>query len=147
MPPSFLCRPASTILACLGAALALALAPGVAHAQASRASTIVTMQLPSSATPVKGWSVQRGLLGRPIYDDGGEQIGTVIDLVVTSAAAPFVLIIGVGGHAEIGGHAVALPFAAVTDRKGLLHLPGASQASLKAMPRFSYDSAVIVRSR
>lgn len=72
-------------------------------------------------------------------DDHDKQIGTIIDLVVTTAAAPYVLIIGGGGHFEIGGHAVALPCDAVVERNGLLHLAGASQASLKAMPRFTYE--------
>ena len=123
--------------ACLFVALGIVHAR--ADAQAAGTGATVSVTLPSAAAPVTGWSVQHGLLGRPLMDDHDKQIGTVIDLVVTSAAGPYVLIIGVGGHFEVGGHAVALPRAAVVERKGLLHLAGASQASLKAMPSFSYE--------
>lgn len=95
---------------------------GNATAQPAVTGNIVSVKLSSSAPAVKGWSVQRDLLGRPLVGDHNNQIGTVIDLLVTTAAEPFVLLIGVGGNFEIGGHAVTLPRNAVVERDGLLHL-------------------------
>lgn len=128
--------------------LAFAFAANQASAQQPGTSAIVNMTLPSSAEPVQGWSIRHGLLGRPVYASaGGKQIGSVIDVVVTSAAAPYVLVIGVGGFVEIGGHAVAVPIADVVEQEGLLIFPGATRASLKAMPRFTYSKATMQRAQ
>ena len=118
---------------------------GQARAQAAGTQAVVAMTLPGSAAPVLGWSIAHGLLGRPIVDDRNKQIGTVVDVVVKDGAAPYVLVIGVGGRFEIGGHMVAVALGDVAEQAGLLHLPGASQASLKALPRFGYGSAALRR--
>ncbi|WP_373986965.1 PRC-barrel domain-containing protein [Duganella sp. BuS-21] len=113
--------------------------PGLANAQQPGKAAVVSMTLSESSGAVQGWSVRRGLFGRAVYASiNGKQIGTVIDLVVTSAAAPYVLIIGPGGAIQIGGHAVAVPLDKVLEQAGVLILPGATRASLKAMPRFTY---------
>lgn len=95
-----------------------------------------------------GWSIRHGLLGRPVYASvGGKQIGSVIDVVVTSVAAPYELVIGVGGFLEIGGHAVAAPLADVVEQEGLFIFPGATRASLRAMPRFTYSKGMMQRAQ
>lgn len=119
-----------------------------ASAQQPGTSAVVSMTLPSSAEPVQGWSVKHGLLGRPVYASaGGKQIGMVLDLVVTSATAPYVLVIGVGGFVEIHDHAVAVPLEAVVEQEGVLVFPGATRASLKAMPRFTYSRGIMQRAQ
>ena len=128
-------------LAIPGLVLSLGLAHGLTYAQQAGGRAIVSVTLPPSLLVVTGWSVKQGLLGRPLVDDRDKQIGTVIDLVVTVGAAPYILIIGVGGHLDVRGHAVALPRDAVVERDGLLHLPGASYASLQALPKFTYEPA------
>ncbi|MDQ2823079.1 MAG: PRC-barrel domain-containing protein [Pseudomonadota bacterium] len=141
---TFTSRRAATT-ACM---LAFLFASSQAGAQQTGTSATVNMTLPSSAEPVSGWSIKHGLLGRPVYASaGGKQIGSVIDVVVTSAAAPYVLVIGVGGFVEIGGHAVAVPIADVVEQNGLLIFPGATRASLKAMPRFTYSKAAVQRAQ
>jgi sporulation protein YlmC with PRC-barrel domain len=119
-----------------------------ACAQQPGTAAVVTMTLPGSAEPVQGWSIRHGLLGRPIYASaGGKQIGTVLDVIVTSSAAPYVLVIGAGGFIELHGHAVAVPMDAVVEQGGLLIMPGATRASLKAMPRFTYAKATVQRAQ
>lgn len=131
--------------ACMFVAL---LASGHASAQQAGASAFVSMTLPSSSEPVQGWSVKHGLLGHPVYASaGGKQIGTVLDLVVTSAAAPYVLVIGVGGFVGMNDHAVAVPLEDVVEREGVLVFPGATRASLNAMPRFTYSGATMQRAQ
>lgn len=133
-------------LALAALVLGVLAAGGPASARQPGTSAVVSMALPSSAEPVQGWSVKRGLLGRPVYaSDGGKQIGTVVDLVITPAAAPYVLVIGVGGFVELKGHAVAVPLDDVVEQGGLLIFPGATRASLKAMPRFTYANSTMQR--
>ena len=137
-------RPLTSVAFMLG----VLFASGQASAQQPGTAAVVSMTLPSSAEPVKGWSVKRGLLGRPVYASAeGKQIGTVVDLVVTLAAAPYVLVIGVGGFVEIGGHEVAVPLDDVVEQGGLLIFPGATRASLKAMPLFPYSNATMQRAQ
>jgi len=139
-----LLRPLASLAFILGALCA----PGLAAAQDAGSSAVVSMTLPSSAAPVQGWSIRHGLLGRPVYaSPGGKQIGTVLDVVVTQAPSPYVLVIGAGGFIEVGGHAVAVPLDAVEEEGGLLILPGATRASLKAMPAFTYSKATIQRAQ
>lgn len=136
---------AAAFSACL---LGTLFASSQAGAQQPGTAAVVTMTLPAAAEPVQGWSMRLGLLGRPVYaSPDGKQIGTVLDVIVTSAAAPYVVIIGVGGFLEIGGHAVALPRDDLVEQGGVLVLPGASRASLKAMPRFTYSIAAIERAQ
>lgn len=70
----------------------LLLGMGIAHsnarAQAAGTSATVSVQLTTGAVPVTGLSVSRGLLGRPLMDDHSIQIGTIIDLVVTTRISP-----------------------------------------------------------
>jgi len=123
-------------------ALCVLFAAVQANAQQPGTGAVVSMSLSSSPMPVEGWSVKRGLLGRPVYTSAdGKQIGTILDLVVISAEAPYVLIIGAAGAMNIGGHAVAVPLAEVVEQGGVLTLPNATRATLKAMPRFTYSNA------
>jgi hypothetical protein len=137
--------PSRTVLAA-ACMLAFLLASGQTQAQQAGASSIVNMTLSSSAEPVQGWSITHGLLGRPIYASArGKQIGTVTDVVVTSCPAPYVLVIAVGGFIDIGGHAVAVSTADLVEQGGQLIFPGATRASLKAMPRFTYSTGSMQR--
>jgi len=127
--------------------IGLFLSSGGIHAQPEGVTRVATFTLPASPELMMGWSVKRSFLGRSVYDDGGKQIGTIVDLLVTSDVDPYVLVIGVGGSLEIGGHAVAVPLGHVVDRQGLLSLPGATRASLKEMPRLSYLKPTVWRAR
>lgn len=119
-----------------------------ADAQPPGAADAVSLTLPSSGEQVQGWSVKHGLLGRPVYDSAkGKQIGTVIDLVITQAATPYVLVIDASGSIGIGGHAVAVPRESFVEQAGQLILPGATRASLKTMPTFTYSHATMERAR
>lgn len=139
-----LCLPLTMAALLLGALFASA----QADAQPAGAADVVSLILPSSGEQVQGWSVKHGLLGRPVYDSPkGKQIGTVIDLVITQAAAPYVLVIDASGSIGIGGHAVAVPREAFVELAGQLILPGATRASLKAMPTFTYSHATMERAR
>lgn len=126
----------------------LLIAPIHARAQLPGTGAVVSMRLSAAEKPVQGWSIKHGLLGRAVYASAeGKQIGTVLDVVVTSAASPFVLIVGAAGSLSIGGHSVAVPLVDMVEQGGVLILPNATRSSLKAMPRFTYSKAAIHRAQ
>ncbi|MGK5081243.1 PRC-barrel domain-containing protein [Janthinobacterium sp. HLX7-2] len=140
-------RAAGMLLRMAALLLATAALHGDASAQAAGTTAVVSVTLSRSAEPVLGWSVQRGLLGRIVYGEQGQKIGKVEDVVVISAPAPYVLVISVGGFVGLGKHVVAIPLDDVLEQGGRLVLPGASKATLKALPVFTYSSMMMLRSQ
>ena len=101
-------------------------------------STIVGVSVVEANRVAMGWSVKKGILGKTVYNDSGEKVGKVDDLIIAPDRAVSYLIIGVGGFVGIGRHDVAIPAMQVKDIGGRLVIPGASKAIVEAMPRFDY---------
>jgi hypothetical protein len=92
---------------------------------------------------VKGWSVQRDLLGKPVMNDQKERIGKIVDLIITPSAdvtVPFAsyAIVGVGGFLGVGRNDVAIPMERLQLTGNELILPGATKDALKVLPKFEY---------
>lgn len=87
----------------------------------------------------KGWSIKEDLLGKEVYNDNNESIGTIEDLLVTREKAISYAIVGVGGFLGIGRHDVAVPVSSMTMTDARVTLPGATEESLKEMPAFEYE--------
>ena len=86
-----------------------------------------------------GWSVKRQVLGKTVYNDGGDAIGRVEDVIVAPNKAISYAIIGAGGFLGMGRHDVAIPVSQMKESAdGKFTLPGASKDALKAMPPFEY---------
>jgi sporulation protein YlmC with PRC-barrel domain len=85
-----------------------------------------------------GWSVRRQVLGRTVYNDNGEAIGKVDDIIVGPDKAISYAIIGAGGFLGIGKHDVAIPVSQMKENNGKFVLAGATKDALKAMPPFEY---------
>jgi len=96
------------------------------------------------ANTTSEWRADKALLGEAVYSDTGERIGTVGAVVITAGRMVSHLVIGVGEYVGTGRHDVAIPVAAVIERRNGLVLPGVTKASLRAMPAFAYapDNAV-----
>ena len=58
-----------------------------------------------------GWSVKKTLMGKTIYNDVGQKIGTVEDLIVSPERNVSYVIVGAGGLVGVGRHDVAIPVA------------------------------------
>src|SRR5262245_10077123 len=56
-----------------------------------------------------GVSAKNQLLGKPVYNDVGDKIGVIEDIIVTPERSVSVAIIGVGGFLGLAGHNVAIP--------------------------------------
>jgi sporulation protein YlmC with PRC-barrel domain len=88
----------------------------------------------------RGWSAKKKIMGKPVYNDQNQKIGTVDDLIITPDKSVSYAIIGVGGFLGIGKHDVAIPANQLKEEHGKLILPGATKETLKAMPKFEYTA-------
>jgi sporulation protein YlmC with PRC-barrel domain len=92
---------------------------------------------------ILGWSAKKDLLGKNVYNDQKEKIGTIDDLIISPAkdaklpAASFA-IVGVGGFLGLGKNDVAVPMEQFKLVNNQLTLPGATKDALKALPKFEY---------
>jgi len=110
---------------------------GTAEAQVA-GSTTVGISVTDLTQVAMGWSVKKTLLGKTVYNELGERIGNVADLIIAPDRNVSYLIVGAGGFIGIGRHDVAIPIAQIQDKGGRLVIPGATKGIVKAMPRFDY---------
>src|SRR5271167_3829860 len=85
-----------------------------------------------------GWSAKRQVLGKTIYNDSGDGIGKVDDIIVAPDKAVSYAIIGAGGFLGVGKHDVAIPVSQLKQSDGKFVLAGATKEVIKAMPPFEY---------
>jgi sporulation protein YlmC with PRC-barrel domain len=121
------------------AALAIVLATPI-HAQVA-GSTTVGVEVTELSDVALGWSVKRQILGRNVYNESGERVGKVDDLIVTPDKALSFAIIGAGGFVGFGHHDIAIPVNLFQRHNGRLVLAGATKEAIKAMPNFEYSAA------
>jgi sporulation protein YlmC with PRC-barrel domain len=85
-----------------------------------------------------GWSVKKSILDKTVYNDAGEKVGNVEDLIISPDRRVSYLIIGAGGFLGIGRHDVAIPATQIQDTGTKLVMHGATKAAIKSMPQFDY---------
>ena len=111
------------------------------HAEVVGASVIgVTV---SEVTDIAtGWSVKKSIMSKPIYNELGDKIGTVDDLIIAPNKSLSYAIIGAGGFLGMGKYNVAIPVTQINEINGKMVLKGATKESIKAMPQFEYASNI-----
>lgn len=114
-----------------------AIAAGPASAQVAGSTTIGVTTTEVSQVAL-GWSAKKNLLGKTVYNDAGDKVGTVQDLIVTPDKSLSYMIIGAGGFIGLGRHDVAIPVGQIQLQGGRLVMPKASKELVKAMPAFEY---------
>jgi sporulation protein YlmC with PRC-barrel domain len=87
-----------------------------------------------------GWSTKRQVLGKKVFNDNGETVGKIDDIIVAPDKAVSYAIIGAGGFLGVGRHDVAIPVSQLKEDSGKFILAGASKEAVKAMPEFEYAS-------
>uniref|UniRef100_UPI003F4F7413 PRC-barrel domain-containing protein n=1 Tax=Caballeronia sp. LjRoot34 TaxID=3342325 RepID=UPI003F4F7413 len=106
-------------------------------AQVAGAQTIGT-----SATQVQiivnGWSVNKSLLGKPIFNDHGERVGVLHDIIVAPDDAISYAIIAAHQFIGVSEHDVAVPINQLDYAGGKLVWAGATRDAVKAIPKFEY---------
>jgi len=117
--------------------------PLVAQAQVAGGTTAVGVNVTESTQLAMGWSAKKSILGKTVYNESGDKVGKVEDLIVSPDRNVSFLIVGAGGFIGIGRHDVAVPVSQVTSQSGRLVMAGATKDIVKAMPTFNYsdDSA------
>ena len=86
-----------------------------------------------------GWSVRKDIIGKTVYNESDERVGTIEDLIVSPDSAVSFAIVGAGGFAGVGRHDVAIPVQQIQVMDdGRFVLPGATTDAIKALPRFQY---------
>jgi len=134
----------SPILSCLaammltGTALAAQKSPADNPPVAGTSTGVIGVTVEESVVVANGWSVKKHLLGRPVYNDKGERLGKVEDIIVTSDKSLSFAIIGAGGFLGIATHDVAIPINQIKFEHDRFLLPGATKEVIRAMPEFHY---------
>lgn len=111
---------------------------GPVAAQVAGGTTSISMV--ESTRLAMGWSVKKTLMGKALYNDNDQKLGTVDDLIISPDKSVSYVIVGAGGFLGLGQHDVAIPVTQVEERQGKLVVRGATRESLKAMPTFEYVS-------
>jgi sporulation protein YlmC with PRC-barrel domain len=86
---------------------------------------------------INGVSAKRQLLGQKVYNDQGEMVGKIDDLILTKKVVTYA-IVGAGGFLGLGTHDVAIPASKFLRDEDRIVLPDASKEALRSMSRFEY---------
>lgn len=128
-----------TSIFALGVALAIAASPALAQTSTSPAqrSPSATSQ-PSRATmPSDIQSMKVGdLVGKSVYDDKGERIGEVDDVVVNKSTKQTAAVIGVGGFLGIGERKAAVPVSELKVQGDKIVGSGLTKDAVKSMSEY-----------
>ena len=86
----------------------------------------------------KGWSAKKHLLGKPVYSDKNDKIGSIEDVIISPDKTASFAIIGTGGFVGLDRHDVAIPFSQIELTGNRVVLPGATKDAVRALPEFQY---------
>ncbi|HVP68036.1 MAG TPA: PRC-barrel domain-containing protein [Anaeromyxobacteraceae bacterium] len=76
------------------------------------------------------------LIGAPVYNDKGQKIGKVKDLIIKTDGTLSFAILDVGGFLGVGAHHVAIRVSQFTSVKPKIVLPSATKEALEHLPEF-----------
>jgi sporulation protein YlmC with PRC-barrel domain len=84
-----------------------------------------------------GWRAS-DIIGAKVYDDAGEDIGKLEDMIITNSGTVPYAVVSVGGFLGMDAHHVVVAASALelVDKKLTLH--GATKETLKALPNFTF---------
>ncbi len=126
-----------SIMILSGAALFATALTGPTFSQGAPQTVTLT-----SVDPVKlttGYRTSK-VVGSSVVNEANETIGKIDDLIVTpSDKVPFA-VLSVGGFLGMGAKSVVVPFSSIQVKDKKMVLPGATKASLGALPAFTYNA-------
>ena len=112
-------------------------APTISHAQVA-GSTVVGVSVTEMREVSKGWSAKRQILGKPVFNDKDERIGSIDDMIIAPDKTVSYAIVNAGGFIGLTKHDVAIPVSQLKLADKKLVLAGATKEALKASPPFEY---------
>ena len=80
------------------------------------------------------------IIGTPVYNEQGEKVGDIDDLIVTPDRTLSYAIVSVGGFLGLVGRLIAIPVEQIRAERDKLILPRATKEELKKVPEFQYAS-------
>jgi sporulation protein YlmC with PRC-barrel domain len=101
-------------------------------------STVIGVTVEEQKVVAMGWSAKKHILGKGVYNNVNERIGSVDDLIITPDRSVSYAIVGTGGFLGIDRHDIAIPVGQFKIEGEKLMLPGATKDTLKALPKFEY---------
>ena len=122
----------------LGVFTSLVIAAGAVDAVAQTAGSMISVSTIELRELATGWSAKKQILGKGVYNDAGDKVGDINDLIVTPDKAVSYAIVGVGGFLGVGEHEIAVPVGQLKQQEGKIVLAGATKDALKAAPKFEY---------
>lgn len=116
-----------------------------AQAQVAGSTTTVGVSMAESTKLAMGWSVKKTILGKTVYNDQNQKVGTVVDLIISPDRDVSYAIVGAGGFIGMGRHDVAIPVSQIQNEGGKLIMPGATKDVVKSLPSFVYANNTVTR--
>jgi|SRR5258706_5580123 sporulation protein YlmC with PRC-barrel domain len=92
----------------------------------------------TSTAILEGWSVRKSILNKPVYNENGQRVGVIHDIIVAPDHAVSFAIIAANQFLGVSHHDVAIPIEQLDFVDGKLTLAGATKAAIKALPEFQY---------
>jgi sporulation protein YlmC with PRC-barrel domain len=125
-------------LRCLALATVIGTASLGAHAQVAGTQPL-SVTVEQSQALLQGWSTKKSILGKTVYNDKNEKIGSIKDLVIAPDATVSAAIVSTSGFLGVATHDVAVPISSLDIRSGNFYLAGATKEALKNTPEFEYN--------
>lgn len=98
----------------------------------------IGLSVQEEAIVAKGWSSKKDLIGKAVYNDKGEKVGKVEDIIIAPDKSASMAIVGAGGFVGLDKHDVAIPFQQLQMEGKKIVLPGATKDAIKSLPAFEY---------
>ena len=127
----------SVLASCFSGALAISI--GVVQAQIA-GTTTVGVEVSALQELAVGWSARKQILGRSVFNEMGERLGAVDDLIIAPDRALSFAIVGAGGFIGLLRHDVAIRVEQIHLRSGRLVVYGATKQVISALPPFEYST-------
>ncbi|GIL38712.1 PRC-barrel domain-containing protein [Roseiterribacter gracilis] len=120
-----------------GAAIALAMSAGAAHAADLTPQTITSLKIDATSVQ-QGWRASK-VIGATVKNDADETIGKIDDLIVGRSDQVLYAVVGVGGFLGVGEKNVVVPYRLFRYGEKVVILPGGTKDALKNLPKFEYQ--------
>jgi hypothetical protein len=85
-----------------------------------------------------GLSARKQILGHLVFNEQGDTVGKVDDLIVAPDTSVTFAIVGVGGFLGVKRHHVAIPVDEFKPQNDGFLLAGATREAIKSLPAFDY---------
>lgn len=123
-------------LVIVSASLGLLSCPSFAQVAGAQPLGVTVTQ---STDLILGWSVKKSVLNKPVFNENGEKVGVIHDIIVAPDHSVSYAIIAANQFLGVSHHDVAIPIEQLDYQGGKLVLAGATKAAIKALPEFEYN--------